>query len=236
MNSYNDNNKILDWPRIRKLFIIGLFAACIALIADILLGWGMADKNLSGIEGMLSQYINLSDSRIFWSSLLGLIGISIEGLCYFGIYRLIVPYSEKYAHHYRAGILGYLMFAACGVHVPCLSSVFFYKYMSMSNPNMALELSIRYGSYFLLPGIILLEIFFIVLCVFQIIAFIKEKTPYPSWCWIFNIPIGMIIAVIPRLIIETPFTNAISAGWISVGNIWMFMGLLVTMNKARKDY
>lgn len=66
-------------------------------------------------------------------------------------------------------------------------------------------------------------------------SFVKEKTPYPRWCWIFIILIGMVIAIVPRLIIETPLTNAISAGWTSIGNIWMFLGLLLTMNKARKE-
>jgi hypothetical protein len=30
------------------------------------------------------------------------------------------------------------------------------------------------------------------------------------------------------------FINAITAGWISIGNIWMFAGLLIMKNKAMK--
>ncbi len=56
--------------------------------------WDMASviNSLSGIERMLSFYGSLSDVRIFWSSLLGLIGIPLEGLCYFGIYRLMAAW------------------------------------------------------------------------------------------------------------------------------------------------
>lgn len=131
MNTYNDIGigKELDWPRIRKLFLIGLFAGVMVLTGDMLLGWGVADESLPGIEGQLSAYLTLSDGRIFWSAMLGFLGIPLEGLCYFGIYRLIAPYSEKYAHLYRSGIIGYLAFGGCGVHVPCLACVFFYKTM-----------------------------------------------------------------------------------------------------------
>lgn len=109
----------LDWDRIRKLFIIGLLGAAMTFAGDWLLGYGVADGSLRGLEGKLSQYLTLSDSRVFWSAFLGLIGISLEGLCYFGIYRLIS--SDRFVHIFRSGVFGYMLFAACGVHVPCLS-------------------------------------------------------------------------------------------------------------------
>ena len=34
----------LDWPRIRRLMVIGIFAACMVLAGDMLLGWGLHDK------------------------------------------------------------------------------------------------------------------------------------------------------------------------------------------------
>ncbi|MBQ7433293.1 MAG: hypothetical protein IJV50_07550 [Lachnospiraceae bacterium] len=33
---------------------------------------------------------------------------------------------------------------------------------------------------------------------------------------------------------ETALRNAITAGWISIGNLWMFLGLLIMMKKARE--
>lgn len=235
MSTYNDIGigKDLDWARIRKLFIIGLFAGIMVLVGDMLLGWSEADDSISGMAGALSAYVTLSDTRIFWSSILGFIGIPLEGLCYFGIYRLIAPYSEKYAHMYRSGIIGYIAFGGCGVHVPCLSSVFFYKYMLASDPEHALELSIRYGNFFLLPGTIVFFIFYIVQSIAHILAFAKGYTPYPKWCWIFCLPLPMAVVYMLNFIGNYAIINAVTAAWISIANIWMFGGLLVMMKKVR---
>ena len=37
-----------------------------------------------------------------------------------------------------------------------------------------------------------------------------------------------------KLFPETPLRNALTAGWISIGNLWMFGGLLATMKKAKE--
>ena len=237
MTTYNNIgiDAELDWKRIQKLLRIGLCAGIIVLIGDMLLGWGVYDDSLPGLERKLSAYLTLSDTRIFWSAFLGLIGIPLEGLSFFGIYRLMAGKSLKHAHAYRSGIIGYLIFGACGVHVPCLSSVFFYKYMYAANPENALELAIKYGSYFLLPGMILFIIFFFVLCGVQISAFVKGMTPYPKWCWIFSLPVGMVLAMFFKVFGNHAWVNAIAAGWISVGNMWMFGGLLAAMRFAKKE-
>lgn len=237
MSTYNDIGIAaeLDWPRIRKLFVIGLCAGILVLIGDMLLGWGVMDETLTGTEYYLSSYLTLSDSRIFASAMLGFIGIPLEGLCYFGIYRLIAPYSRKYAHMYRSGILGYLAFGGCGVHVPCLAAVFVYKYIHELAPERALDLCIRWGMYFLLPGMIALLIFFIVHSIAQISAFAKGLTPYPRWCWVFSMPVGMGFTFLLNFAGNKALFNAVTAGWISIGNIWMFAGLLAMMKKAQES-
>lgn len=238
MNKFNDIGieSKLDWPRIRKLLMIGLIASCIVFVGDMLLGYGADDGKLSGPEGMLSRFIRLSDTRIFWSAILGFIGIPVEGLCYFGIYRLMAEKSPEHAHAYRSGIIGYLIFGACGVHVPCLASVYFYKYILAVSPDTALEASIRFGAYFLLPGMIFFFLFFLVLCIAQITAFAKGLTPYPRWCWIFSLPVGMAFAFPLNFMESSALANGLSAAWISIGNIWMFGGLLFMMGKTRKIF
>ena len=77
-------------------------------------------------------------------------------------------------------ILYCLLFAACGVHVPCLSSVYFYKHMMLENPESAYALTVKFGMYFLLPAMILFLVFFFVMSVAQSIAFAKGLTPYPK--------------------------------------------------------
>ena len=235
MTSYSDIgiDSKLDWQRIRKLMIIGLCAGIMVLVGDMLLGWGVSDEKLSGIERKLSTYLTLSDTRIFWSSILGFIGIPLEGLCYFGIYRLMAGKSPKLAHMYRSGIFGYLIFGGCGVHVPCLACTFFYKYMNDVSPQTALESTIKFGAFFLIPGTIMFLIFFIIHSIAQILAFAKGSTPYPKWCWIFSMPVGMVFTYLLKIIGNYEIINALTAGWISIGNIWMFGGLLLMMKKAR---
>ena len=228
------SHETLDWARIRHLLKLGIVAALMVLIGDMLLGWGVHDASKGGMEGFLSAYLDLPDSRIFWSAFLGLIGIPLEALCYFAVYRLIKPYSEKYAHLYRSGILGILAFGGCGVHVPCLASVFFYKHMMAASSDTALELSIRFGLYFLLPGMILFFIFWAVSQIAHIAAFAKGMTPYPKWCWIFCPAVGMALTMLLKLFPETTLRNAITAGWISIGSLWMFGGLLILSRKAEK--
>lgn len=121
MSTFNDIgiSRQLDWNRIRCSFIIGLFGGIMTLIGDWLLGYGVYDESLTGLERKLSQYLALSDEKIFWSAFLGLIGISLEGLCYFGIYRLIE--NDTYAHispQRRVRI-----YAVCGVRCSCAVSV-----------------------------------------------------------------------------------------------------------------
>jgi hypothetical protein len=79
------------------LFIIVLIGGCMTFIGDWLLG-GVYDESLTGLEKKLSQYLVLYDVKMFWSDYLGLIGISLEGLCYFGIYRIIASSSMGHAH------------------------------------------------------------------------------------------------------------------------------------------
>ncbi|MBR2085856.1 MAG: hypothetical protein IJ906_01745 [Oscillospiraceae bacterium] len=234
MSTFNDIgiSRQLDWNRIRKLFIIGLVGGIMTFIGDWLLGYGVYDESLTGLEKKLSQYLALSDGKIFWSAFLGLIGISLEGLCYFGIYRLIE--SDTYAHIFRSGVFGYMLFAACGVHVPCLSTVFFYKHMMLENPESAYNLTVKFGLYFLLPALILFLVFFIIMSAAQISAFAKGLTPYPKWCWIFSMPVAMAVTMLLKFTGNHAISNGLTAAWISIGNIWMFGGLLLTMRLAKK--
>lgn len=230
MNDFNDIgiSRNLDIPRIKKLLTIGLFASVLHFVGDMILGWGVEDETLTGILCMISAYTGTSDGGIFTAALLGLFGMSLEGLSFFGIYRMIAPYSPKYAHSYRAGIFGYLIFGACGYHVPTCALVFLTKH------GFADEYVLRYAAYFILPAFILFWIFFIVLEVTQIKAFAKGQTPYPKWCWIFSLPIGMLIAVIPGIFVNHPFANALTCAWIAFGNLWMFGMLLAVMNRIKK--
>ena len=112
MSDFNDIgiSRELDWPRIKKLLTIGLFASVLHLAGDLILGWGVEDDALEGVLQMLSAYTSISDSGLFAAALLGLFGVVLEGLACFGVYRLMAAKTPKY--RYRSGIFGYLMFCA----------------------------------------------------------------------------------------------------------------------------
>lgn len=229
MTEFNDIgiSSSLDVPRIKKLLKIGLFASLLHFAGDMILGWGVEDETLMGIFRMLSAYTGTSDGGIFAAALLGLFGMVLEGLAFFGVYRMTAPYSPKYAHSLRTGILGYLMFGACGFHVPTCALVYLTKH------GFDMELIMRYAAYFVLPGFVLFWIFFLILSVTQIKAFAKGMTPCPRWGWIFSLPVGMLIAMLPSVFGNMPLVNALSCAWIAFGNIWMFGGLLVLMKNEK---
>lgn len=140
---------------------------------------------------------------------------------------MIAPYSTKYAHSFRAGIFGYLMFGACGFHVPTCALVFLIKH------GLADELVLRYAAYFILPAFVLFWIFFAVLEITQIKAFAVGQTPCPKWGWVFSLPIGMLIAMLLSVCGNLPLFNALACALIAFGNLWMFGGLLAIMNRIK---
>ena len=223
-----------DRCRITVLLMTGLIAGIVALIADMLLGWGTYDPALSGIARKLSIYEGISDTRIFWSALLGLIGITVEEIGCFALYRRIAPKSPKVARVYGIGTLGYMIFAGSAVHVPCLATVYVNRYMLQTDPEMALAQTIKFGEFFLLPGMIIFLAFFTLQSGTHIYAFVKGFTPYPRWCFVFCVPVGMVISVLVGKTGNYNITNAIRTAWISIGNLFMFLGLLVMEKRAVK--
>ena len=192
-----------DRDRVKHLLKIGIFSAILVLIGDMLLGWGTTDGSLSGMEQYFSRYIGVSDARIFWSALLGMIGIPIECLCYFAIYRMIAPKSPKYAHIYRSGIFGMLTLGAY-VHVMCCAVIWHFKSHLIYTDTgcemqTAIDSAMSFAAAFLLPAAVILFVFMMILSVTQITAFAKGLTPYPKWCLVFNILFGITAIVIMRL-------------------------------------
>ena len=152
---------------------------------------------------MLSAYTSTSDSGLFAAALLGLFGVVLEGLACFGVYRLMAAKSPKYAHRYRSGIFGYLMFCACGFHVPVCAAVFLMKH------GLSEALLTQYSAYFLMPPLVLFWIFFFVLVMTQTVAFRKGLTPYLKWCCVFSMTFGMLVYFLAALLGNQPLGNAL---------------------------
>ena len=233
MNGLKEKYKNPDWDRIAHLFKIGIFASLLALIGgDMILGWGTVDMSLDGMEQYFSRYTDVSDIRIFWSGLLGMIGITLETMSFFGVYRIIASKSESYAHAYRAGLIGMLAFGAF-CHVMCCVTIYHHNALYRIDSSRAIEGTIMFAKYFLIPVTVIFFVFFLVMNIVQIMAFAKGQTPYPRWCWIFTMLTGLIDIATMRLVGNRPWAYALSTGWLSFGSLVTFIGLLVTMPKDR---
>lgn len=224
-------NETLDWPRIRHLLKLGIFASLMVLAGDMLLGWGVSDPTVTEVPALFTRYLTVSDGRIYASALLGLAGIPIECLCWFAIYRMIRPYSEQDAHAYRAGVIGCLAFGGCGVHVPCCMAVYLLKRFYAYDPATALQETGRFIGWFLLPATIIFLVFFLLAAIIQMRAFKRGHTPLPRWCWVFSVLFGLLFAALMKLFGDFGLTNALATGWISIGNIWMMGGLLLASRR-----
>ena len=65
---------------------------------------------------------------------------------------------------------------------------------------------------FLLPVTAVFLVFFLIMNIVQIMAFAKEKTPYPRWCLVFTMLTGIIDIVIMKAVGNYAWANALSTG------------------------
>ena len=220
-----------DWKRIAHLFKLGIVASLLALVGgDMLLGWGTADMSLTGMAQYFSRYNAVSDTRIFWAATLGMIGITIETLCFFGVYRIIAAKSDKYAHAYRAGLIGVLIFGSF-CHVMCCATIYYHNAVKRINPEIAINETLQFAKLFLVPVTIVFFVFFMIMNIVQIMAFAKGRTAYPKWRLVFTMFIGIIDIVIMRFMGNHAWAYALSTGWLSFGSLITFIGLLLNMPK-----
>ncbi len=226
----------IDWEKVSLLLKIGILGAFINLAGDMLMGWGVRDTSLTGIEGMVYQYISVSDGNMFWAAILGLIGAPVSVFGHYGIYKLLKPYSKKYARLFGIGMLGGLVLGGPGVHMSSLASAFFYKYMTLAAPDTALATSIKFACYFSLP----LYVAFFVFWLIEVYAFIRAVagglSPYPRWCWVFSMPVGDLLFSLVGIFGNHAIVNAIVMGALTLGNIWMLSGVLLMLGKAKENH
>ena len=229
MSEFNDIgiSRQLHWPRIRRLLTIGLVASVLHCIGDLVLGWGVEDETLTGMMRLLSAFTAASDGSIFAAAMLGMLGMVLEGLSAFGVYRLMAEKAPDYAHRYRSGIFGYVIFGACGFHVPYCAIAFLMKH------GVDAALLSHCYAYFVLPSLALFWIFFLLMQITQIKVFAKGLTPYPKGSWVFSMPVGMLAAAAVNVFGNRAWVNAVNCAMVSIGSVWMFGGLLAGAKKAQ---
>ena len=229
----NKSKKDIDWSRTALLLKIGIIGACIILAGDLLMGWGVRDTHIEGIASQLSPYLTISDTRMLLASVFGFAGVPFAVIGHYGIYKLLKPYSLKYARFYVVGNLGFLAFGGAGVHVSSVEAAFYYKYMTAAAPDTVLESTVRFASFFLLPLYIILIACWLIMIYAHIRAVFKGLSPFPRWCVIFSMLPGTLLFSLVGLFGNHAIVNALMVGAFSLGNIWTLAGHLWMLKKIK---
>ncbi|MCR4671757.1 MAG: hypothetical protein K5637_00780 [Lachnospiraceae bacterium] len=228
----------LDRGRIKKLLVLGIIGSVLTGAGDFLVGFGEqtdpAPETLA--ENLMANVLNLSDTQLIAGGLFGVFGILLEALAFFAIYRLMADSSLKYAHIYRAGIIGYIWLAPIGCHMNIGILNIAYKHLLQLDEAVAAELANKLILAFYVPLWIMLVILWLPALIVQFKAFSEGLTPYPRYARWFNVFVGMIPALIISAIAgpETALGGGIGTMFLSFGNLFTFGGLLAALPSEKK--
>lgn len=221
----------LDRPRIKRLLVIGLLASILTGIGDFLLGYAEGTVGHSIAASVLASAPNLADWQMIAGGLLGFIGIFLEGICFFAVYRLMADAAPGYARVYRAGIFGYIWLAPVGCHMNVGVLNLAYKYLLQADAALASRAADRLFYGFCAPVYVLLILCWLPMMVIQFQAFSRGLTPYPRRARWFCVPIGMIPSLVLAVVLGpgTALGAGIGTMFLSFGNAFLFGGLLALL-------
>lgn len=94
----------------------------------------MSRMNTIGIENNLDR---ARIRKLLAIGLLGMFGLFIEGLSFFGVWRLMADAASRLAHTYRSGIFFYLWLAPVGCHMNVGLLNYAYKQLWLVSPEAA---------------------------------------------------------------------------------------------------
>ena len=198
MNAIGIENN-LDRSRIRKLLATGLLGCVLTGAGDFLLGYATpVDVGGGAFDAMLSTAPNLSDGALFAGGLLGMFGLFIEGLSFFGVWRLMADAAPRLAHTYRSGIFFYLWLAPVGCHMNVGLLNYAYKQLWLVSPEVAHAAVTPMYCAFCIPLYALLVVGWVPMLVAQWKAFAQGKpriprgpsgsrsprVPFRRWSWL----------------------------------------------------
>ncbi len=226
----------LNRNRIKKLLLIGLFASIMTGIGDFLIGYGPEVSGNGFAAQLMANVDSVSDTQFIWGSLLGFVGLFLEGLAMFGIYRLMADKAPKYAHIYRSGIFGYIWLAPIGCHMNLGIFNIAYRYLKQYDLVLADQVLNKLLYAFSIPVWILLILFWLPAIIAQFKAFAEAKTPYPTYAKWFSVLVGMIPALVIGMLMgkDSTLGSAIGTTFLSCGNAFVFGGLLVTLPDEKR--
>ncbi len=59
-----DSKSDIDWVRIRHLLKLGIIAACMVFVADMVIGWGTYNYEAKELPAMWARFLSVSDERL----------------------------------------------------------------------------------------------------------------------------------------------------------------------------
>lgn len=221
----------LDRARIRLLLVVGLIGSVLTGAGDFLLGFGDELPSANLAEDLMASAPNLADWQLVCGGFFGVVGIFMEGIAFFAVYRLMADSAPRMARVFRAGIFGYIWLAPVGCHLNIGVMNFAYKYLLQADPSVASQVAEPMIWWFCAPVYALLCLFWIPMIVVQWRAFAKGFTPYPAYAKWFNLIVGAVPCLVVSALVG--FDSALGAGigtmFLSWGNALMFGGLLATL-------
>ena len=215
----------MDPGRFQKGLAIGLVGAVLTLIGDLLIGANPASAELTGVMlvDMFMDAAGNSAVRMVWGGMLGAVGIPVTGVGYYQIYQLLKHRKGVMPYVYRVSTLLFIGLAGAGTHLSCAAIPMLYQWIAASDPSMAVVVTEKYASCFMMPPTILFGVLLLAALSYQTVVIWQGETAYPRHAVFYNMVFGVIVAYMAAAIIGNNVVgNGIGTGAISIGHIWMF--------------
>lgn len=218
--------------------VIALAGAILNLIGDLLIGANPAASITTGVAmvDMFADAFHNSDLRMVMGGLLGAIGIPLEGVGYYQLYHLLKNEKGVMPVIYKINVLAYIGLAGAGTHLNCAAIPLLYKWIAVSDPELAAAVAEKYANYFMMPATIIFGGLLFAALVYQSIVIAKGRTVYQKRAVFYNMVFGVIAAYAAAAIVGNNVVgNGIGTGAISIGHIWMFGMMLWRLPKEQND-
>lgn len=225
----------MNQEKYKQGLTIAFIGAAMTLIGDLLIGANPAAPELTGVMmvDLFRDATSNSDLRMVWGGMLGAVGISFTGVGYVQIYQILKNQRGIMPFIYQLSALMYIGLAGAGTHLNCAAIPMLYKWIAVSDPQLAVSVTEKYAYYFMMPPTVLFGVLLFVALVYQAVLIGRGKTAYPKHAVFYHMVFGVIVAYAAAAIIgNNAIGNGIGTGAISMGHMWMFGMMLLKRPEA----
>ena len=218
----------------KTTLLLGVIGAVLTLIGDLMIGANPAGgSGISTGSPMLDAFADsamTSDLRLVLGGMLGMIGLPLEGVAYFGIGKFLLKERKgTMPILYQAAVLAQTGIAG-SAHLSCAVIALLFKWISPKDTELAVEVIMRYTYNILTPMAIIFGVLLFIALLYVFILIIKGCTPYPRYAAFYNMAFGAAAGgLLGALIGNNMIGNGVSTAAVSIGQLWMFVMMLVTV-------